>query len=79
MPELVLLKALVSHALCYIRIDMALIGTVALIILIVAFRLFLPPAPGLLSLARRFGKRTTMFLASMAAALAVMAILISRR
>jgi hypothetical protein len=58
---------------------MALIGTIALIILIVALRLLLPPAPGLLSLARRFGKRTTIFLASMAIAFAVMAILISRR
>jgi hypothetical protein len=57
---------------------MALIGTVALVILIVALRLFLPPAPGLLSLARRFGK-TMVFLASAAIALAAMAILILRR
>jgi hypothetical protein len=58
---------------------MALIGTIALVTLTVALRLFLPPAPGLLQLARGFGKRTTVFLASMAITLAAVAILVSRR
>jgi len=58
---------------------MALIGTIALVILIVALRLFLPPAPGLISIAGRLGKRTTVFLASLAIALAGIAILVSRR
>ena len=66
-------------ALCYAQIHVGTIGTVALVVLIVALRLFLPPGPGLMSLARGFGKRTAMFLATMAIALAAMAILISRR
>jgi hypothetical protein len=63
----------------YIQIVMALIGTIALVTLIVALRLLLPPAPGLLQLGRGFGKRTTVFLASVAIILAAVAILVSRR
>jgi hypothetical protein len=58
---------------------MTLIGTIALVALIVALRLFLPPAPGLLHLARSFGKRTAVFLTPMAIVLAAVAILASRR
>jgi hypothetical protein len=58
---------------------MALIGTIALVTLIVALRLFLPPAPGLWELVRGFGKRTTLLLASMAIVLAAVAILVSSR
>jgi hypothetical protein len=58
---------------------MALIGTIAIIALLVAFRLLAAPAPGLAALSRRFGKRTTIVLCSVALAGAAVAIALSRR
>jgi hypothetical protein len=58
---------------------MTLVGTIALVAVVVALRLLLPPAPGLLYLARGFRKRTAVFLASMAVVLGAVAILASRR
>jgi len=58
---------------------MGLIGTIALIVLLVAFRLFLPPAPGLISLSRRFGKRSALLLFSIGLTAAAAAIFLTRR
>jgi hypothetical protein len=57
---------------------MALLGTIVLIVLLVAFRLFLPPVPGLVRVSRRFGKRTTVILCSIGIAVAVVLIVVSR-
>lgn len=57
---------------------MALLGTIVLIVLLVALRLFLPPVPRLARVSRRFGKRTTVILSSIAIAGAVALILLSK-
>jgi len=58
---------------------MALLGTIAIILLLVAFRLLVSPVPGLATLSKKFGTRTTVVLCSIAVAGAVMAIALSRR
>jgi hypothetical protein len=58
---------------------MALLGTIAVIIILVAFRLLVTPVPGLAVLSKRFGTRTTAVLCSIAVAGAAMAIAFSRR
>jgi hypothetical protein len=58
---------------------MALLGTIILVILLVAFRLLLPPGPQLAALSRTFGKRTTLVLFSVAMVGAVALIVLSRR
>lgn len=58
---------------------MALLGTIAVIIILIAFRLFMAPVPGLAELSKRFGTRTTVILCSIAAAGAVVAIALSKR
>jgi hypothetical protein len=58
---------------------MALIGTIALVIILVAFRLLLPPVPGLTSYFRRWGKRTTILCCSIALFAAAVAIFVTRR
>ena len=58
---------------------MALPITIALIVVLVAIRLLLPPAPGLLkSSIERLGKRTTMMLCAISLAGATLMVLISR-
>ena len=58
---------------------MALLGTIAVIVILVAARLLMAPVPGLATLSKRFGTRTTVILCSMAAAGAVVAMALSRR
>jgi hypothetical protein len=59
---------------------MALVATIALIVVLVAFRLFLPPVPGLLkTYVDRWGKRSTIMLCAVAHAGAALMIMISRR
>ena len=54
------------------------IATIALIVLLVAFRLLLPPGPGLVKLARRWSQRTVVVCCSIALCLAAVAILLTR-
>ena len=59
---------------------MALVATIALIAVLVAFRLFLPPVPGLLkTYVDRWGKRSTIMFCAVAVAGAALMILISTR
>jgi hypothetical protein len=59
---------------------MALAATIALIVVLVAFRLLLPPAPGLLkTYVDRWGKRSTIVLCAIALVGAALMILVSRR
>ena len=58
---------------------MALLGTIAVIVILVAARLLMAPVPGLAALSKRFGTRTTVVLCSIAAAGAVVGIALSRR
>lgn len=59
---------------------MALVVTIALIVVLVAFRLFLPPVPGLLkTYVDRWGKRSTIMLCAIALVGAALLILVSRR
>jgi len=59
---------------------MALVATVALVVLLVAFRLLLPPVPAFLAAyTARWGKRTTILLCSISLASALVAILMLRR
>jgi hypothetical protein len=55
------------------------LGIVALIILLVAFRLLVTPIPAIPRLARRFGTRTTAVLCCIGFAAGIVAIAISRR
>jgi hypothetical protein len=58
---------------------MALVGTIAAIVVLVAFRLLMPPLPGFLhSFSRRWRKSTTAVLCSIALAGAIVAIWVSR-
>jgi hypothetical protein len=58
---------------------MALVVTIALIAVLVAFRLFLPPVPGLLQTSvKRWGKRTTLTLCAISLGVAALVILVSR-
>jgi hypothetical protein len=56
-----------------------MIATIALIIVLVAFRLLLPPVPGFMSYFRRWGKRTTILCCSIALFVAAVAILVTRQ
>jgi hypothetical protein len=59
---------------------MALILTIASIVLLIMVRLFIPPVPALLKTAiDRCGKRTTIMLCATALVGAVLLILVSRR
>jgi hypothetical protein len=59
---------------------MALFWTIALVIVIVALRLLVPPVPGLLKLGlERWGKRSTVMLFAISVIAAAVAIFISRR
>jgi hypothetical protein len=58
---------------------MALIGTIAAIVILVAFRLLMPPVPGLVpGISHRWRKSTTAVLCSIALAGAAIAIWVSR-
>jgi hypothetical protein len=57
---------------------MGLAGTIVLVVVLIALRLLLPPAPGLLVFSRRWGKRTTILLCSISIVGAVVAILLLR-
>ena len=66
--------------LCYADGNMALVLTIALIVVLVGFRLLLPPVPGLLrAYLQRWGKRTTIVLCTISLACAAIAILALRR
>jgi hypothetical protein len=59
---------------------MALVLTIALIAVLVAVRLLIPPVPGLLKIGvERWGKRTTIMLCAVSLIGAVLVIFISRR
>ena len=59
---------------------MALVLTIAFVILLVALRVLVPPVPGLLKTGlERWGKRSTITLVAISFIGAVLAILISRR
>jgi hypothetical protein len=59
---------------------MAVAGTIAFIVLLIAFRLLLPPVSGFTPYFRRFGKRNSIVLGSIGVVLgAVLIILGSRR
>jgi hypothetical protein len=58
---------------------MAVIATIALVIILVAFRLLLPPVPGFMSYFRRWGKRTTILCCSIALFAAAVAILVTKQ
>jgi len=59
---------------------MALVLTIALVVILVAVRLLIPPVPGLLKTSmNRLGKRNTVMLCAVSLAAAVVAILISKR
>jgi hypothetical protein len=58
---------------------MRLAGILALVLILVLFRLLIPPAPQLLSISRRWGKRTTILLCTVAILGAAAVILLSRR
>lgn len=59
---------------------MALVLTIALVVVIVALRLLVPPVPGLLKIGlERWGKRTTIILFSISLIGAALAIFVSRR
>jgi len=58
---------------------MALPITIALVVILVAIRLLLPPVPGLLKTSiDRLGKKTTMMLCAISLAGATLMVLISR-
>ena len=58
---------------------MALVVTIALIAGLVAFRLFLPPVPGLVQTSiKRWRKRSTIMLCAISLGVAALVILISR-
>jgi len=58
---------------------MPLIATIALVIVLVAFRLLVPPVPNLVgTYFRRWGKRTTIVLCTISLVVATLAILVSR-
>ena len=58
---------------------MALLGTIAVIIILVAFRLLMPPVPGLAAISKQWRTRTAVILCSIGAAGVVVAIALSRR
>jgi hypothetical protein len=59
---------------------MALVLTIALVVVLVALRLLVPPVPGLLKMGlERWGKRITVILFAISLIGAVLAIVISRR
>jgi hypothetical protein len=57
---------------------MVSVGIIAVVILLVAFRLLVSPFPAFSRLSKRFGTRTTVVLCSIAIAGAVVAIAVSR-
>ena len=57
---------------------MALLGTLVLIVLLVAIRLLLPPMPRLVAASRMFGKRTAIILCTIGIAGGVVLIALSR-
>jgi hypothetical protein len=59
---------------------MALLLTIALVVVLVAVRLLIPPVPGLLKIGvEQWGKRSTIMLCAISLVGAVLVILISRR
>jgi hypothetical protein len=59
---------------------MALALTIALVVVMVAVRLLIPPVPGLLKMGLdRWGKRNTIMLCAISLVGAVLAIVLSRR
>ncbi|MBV8867284.1 MAG: hypothetical protein JO210_17945 [Acidobacteriaceae bacterium] len=59
---------------------MALVLTIALVVVLVALRLFVPPVPGLLKMSlQRWGKRITVMLFATSLIGAVLAIVVLRR
>jgi hypothetical protein len=58
---------------------MSLAATITLVIILVAFRLLLPPVPGMVKIHfRRWGTRNTIILCTISAAGAALAIFFSR-
>jgi hypothetical protein len=59
---------------------MALVLTIAVVVVVVALRLLVPPVPGLLKISlERWGKRSTIMLFAISLIGAAVAIFISRR
>jgi outer membrane protein assembly factor BamA len=55
-----------------------LVGTIGLAVLLIAFRLLLPPVPQVARLSRMFGKRTVLLLCSVALAGAMALVVLSK-